>query len=253
MQPQHKPEGSQPSRPKPSVKADFDLLDASQQRCEFTETDTWRVFRIMGEFVAGFEQLCTVGPAVSIFGSARAGEDDPYYAMARQAAKLLAEQHVAVISGGGPGIMEAANRGAQDGGGLAVGLNIKLPHEQAANPYQDVSMEFHYFFVRKTMFLKYSVGYIMFPGGFGTMDELFEALTLVQTGRTPNFGVALVGREYWQPLLDWLRDTMLARGCISPRDLDLFIVTDDPSEAVAHVMAQFHRVATLQAERRNGQ
>jgi uncharacterized protein (TIGR00730 family) len=155
-------------------------------------------------------------------------------------------------SGGGPGIMEAANRGAQDGGGLSVGLNIRLPHEQQANPYQDLSMEYHYFFVRKTMFLKYSVGFIMFPGGYGTMDELFEALTLVQTGRTPNFGVALIGREYWQPLLDWMRDTMLARGCISPQDLELFIVTDKPIAAVEHIMTQVHRVASLQAERRNG-
>jgi uncharacterized protein (TIGR00730 family) len=235
------------------VRADFDLLDASQQRCEFTETDTWRVFRIMGEFVAGFEQLCTMGPAVSIFGSARMSEEDPEYATARETARLLAERHVAVISGGGPGIMEAANRGAQEGGGLSVGLNIRLPHEQAANPFQDLSMEYHYFFVRKTMFLKYSVGFILFPGGFGTLDELFEALTLVQTARTPNFGVALVGTEYWQPLLDWLRDTMLARGCISPEDLGLFIVTDDPIAAVEHVMSQFHRVANLQARRRNGE
>jgi hypothetical protein len=228
---------------KRSIKDDFDLLDATRQTSEFTHSDTWRVFRIMSEFVEGFEQLSRVGPAVSIFGSARTPQSDPYCEQARRTARLLAEDNIAVITGGGGGIMEAANRGAQEGGGLSVGLNIELPHEQKPNDYLDQMLEFHYFFVRKVMFLKYSIGFILFPGGYGTMDELFEALTLVQTRRSLNFGVVLFGAEYWAKLLEWLKDTMLARGYIVPPDLGIIKVTDRPEEAVELIREQLHAVA----------
>jgi uncharacterized protein (TIGR00730 family) len=232
---------------KRSVQDDFDLLDASRQASEFTATDTWRVFRIMSEFVEGFEQLSRIGPAVSIFGGARATQSDPWYDVARQTARLLAQNRINVITGGGPGIMEAANRGAREGGGLSVGLNIELPHEQRPNPYVDHELQFHYFFARKVMFLKYSVGFILFPGGFGTLDELFEALTLVQTERSTDFGVVLMGRAHWQGLLGWLRSHALDRGYISPEDLDIMMITDDPSEAVAHVRERLHAVAQRMA------
>ena len=227
------------------IQADFDLLDASRQRCAFTESDTWRVFRIMSEFVEGFEQLCATGPAVSIFGSARLTEQDPYYERARRTARLLAEQDVTVITGGGGGIMEAANRGAIEGNGRSVGLNIELPQEQVPNEYQNLALHYHYFFVRKVMFMKYSVGYILFPGGFGTMDEMFEALTLVQTQRIRNFGVVLFGREYWQGLVEWIKGPLLERGYISPVDTDLFHITDEPERAVAVVVEHFHNVAKI--------
>ncbi|MFO8007533.1 MAG: TIGR00730 family Rossman fold protein [Candidatus Brocadiia bacterium] len=233
-----------------SVEDDFELLDAASQSKGFTRTDTWRVFRIMSEFVEGFEQLSKVGPAVAIFGSARAPESDDYYEPARRTARLLAERDIAVITGGGKGLMGAANRGAQEGGGLSVGLNIELPQEQEPNEYLDLMLEFHYFFVRKVMFLKYSVGFILFPGGYGTMDELFEALTLVQTERNPNFGVVLFGSEYWRDLIGWVESTMAERGYISPEDRNLFELTDDPERAVELVIRQLHEVARLQASRR---
>jgi len=220
--------------------ADFDLLDAARQQSDFTDSDTWRVFRIMSEFVGAIEQLTGLGPAVSIFGSARMTEDDPYYDLARRTARCLAEKNVAVITGGGGGIMEAANRGAAEGGGRSVGLNIELPHEQLPNEHQDMALHFHYFFIRKVMFLKYSIGFIMFPGGFGTMDEMFESLTLVQTQRMPNFGGVLFGKDYWQGLVDWIRQTQLGRGYVSPKDLDLFEITDDPDRAVAVVEEHLH-------------
>jgi len=229
------------------IRADFDLLDVSRQSTGFLDTDTWRVFRIMSEFVDGFERLAGMGPAVSIFGGARTTESDPYYDQARSTARLLAGEGIAVITGGGPGIMAAANRGALEGGGRSVGLNIELPHEQEANPHIDLALEFHYFFVRKVMFLKYSIGFILFPGGFGTLDEMFEALTLVQTGRNPNFGLVLFGQDYWRPLVEWIKDKQLGRAYISPSDLDLFNITDDPARAVSLVVAGLHDVA----ERRN--
>jgi len=235
---------------KRSIRDDFDLLDASRQASEFTGTDTWRVFRIMSEFVEGFEQLSKVGPAVSIFGSSRTTSSDPYYAEALRTARLLAENNFAVITGGGGGIMEAANRGAKEGGGVSIGLNIELPHEQKPNDYIDQMLEFHYFFVRKVMFLKYSIGFILFPGGYGTMDELFEAFTLVQTERSENFGVVLFGSAYWEKLLEWLRDPMLERGYISPPDLEIFEVTDDPVRAVEHIRQRLHAVAEWEARRR---
>jgi hypothetical protein len=197
----------------------------------------------MSEFVEGFEQLAEVGPAVSIFGSARAPESDIYYEKARQTARLLAENQITVITGGGPGIMEAANRGAQEGGGQSLGFNIELPHEQEPNAFLDTMLEFHYFFVRKVMFLKYSVGFILFPGGYGTMDELFESLTLVQTERNRNFGVVLFGKAYWEGLVDWVMDPMLARDYIAEDDPDLFEVTDEPERALELIVNQLHRVA----------
>lgn len=194
--------------------------------------DTWRVFRIMAEFVEGFETLSRLGPAVSFFGSARTSEEDEFYKMARETARLFAQAGYAVITGGGPGIMEAANRGAREGGGKSVGLNIHLPHEQKPNSYIDILLEFRYFFCRKYMFVRYARAFIIMPGGLGTMDELFEALTLIQTGRSQRFPVILMGSAYWRDLLGWLKGTMLKSGYISPEDMGLFTVTDEPQEAL---------------------
>ncbi|MGI5917649.1 MAG: TIGR00730 family Rossman fold protein [Anaerolineae bacterium] len=206
------------------------LLNRPAPALPFTDTDPWRVLRIQAEFVEGFDTLAELGPAVTIFGSARTKEDDPMYQATVETARLLAEEGLAIITGGGPGIMEAGNRGAQMGGGISVGLNIELPFEQGTNPYVDISIDFHYFFVRKTMFLKYAQAFVIFPGGFGTLDELFESLTLIQTNKITHFPVILFGSEYWEGLLNWLRDTTLARGNISPEDLDHFVVTDSPKE-----------------------
>jgi uncharacterized protein (TIGR00730 family) len=204
---------------------------------DFTHTDPWRVFRIMGEFVEGFDTLAELGPAVSIFGSARILPDDPIYVAAEETAARLAKLGFAVITGGGPGIMEAANKGATEAGGESVGCNIELPFEQGMNAYVRTAIDFRYFFVRKTMFVKYAEGFIIFPGGYGTMDELFESLTLIQTGKVRNFPVVLFGSEYWAGLVDWLRERMLAEGKISPGDLDLMLLTDDPKEA-AHAVIE---------------
>jgi uncharacterized protein (TIGR00730 family) len=197
--------------------------------------DTWRVFRIMSEFVEGFERLGSIGPSVSVFGSARTPPGTPYYELGVEVGRRLAERGFAVITGGGPGIMQAANEGAQAAGGVSVGLNIALPHEQGTNPYvdPDKNLQFEFFFARKTMFVKYAQGYIVLPGGFGTMDELFESLTLIQTRKTARFPVVLMGTDYWGGLLDWIRGTLLEGGYISPEDPDLFLLTDDPAEAVA--------------------
>lgn len=202
----------------------------------FTHTDTWRVFRIMGEFVEGFDELASLTRGVSIFGSARTPRDDPYYRAAEETAALLAREGFAVITGGGPGMMEAANKGAFEAGGLSVGCNIELPFEQFANRYLTRSLTFHYFFVRKMMFVKYSLGFIIFPGGFGTLDELFEALTLIQTRKIRNFPVVLFGSEYWKGLLDWIREFALTGGKVSEQDLKLLHVTDSPSEVVEIVV-----------------
>ncbi len=192
----------------------------------FTHTDPWRVLRIQGEFVHAINALAEVGAAIAIFGSARLGEDDPNYKAARELARLLSEAGFAVITGGGPGIMEAANRGARDAKGLSIGCNIELPFEQFTNPYVDLPINFRYFFVRKTMFVKYADGFVIFPGGFGTLDELFEALTLVQTGKIHRFPIVLYNSAYWRGLIDWIRNHMLTGGMISPEDLNLLTVTD---------------------------
>ncbi len=213
------------------VTQDEQLLETPRQD-EFTHTDTWRVFRIMGEFVEGFDDLATVTRGVSIFGSARTPADNPYYAAARETAGLLARAGFTVITGGGPAIMEAANRGAFEAGGVSVGCNIELPFEQSPNPYQTRSLKFKYFFVRKTMFIKYSNAFVIFPGGFGTLDELFEALTLIQTRKINNFPVILFGAEFWQGMLDWLERVILKSKYISSEDRGLLYVTDSPSEVV---------------------
>lgn len=197
--------------------------------------ESWRIFRIMAEFVEGIEALSEVGNAVSIFGSARADVDDPYYRKADYIARRLAEKGFGVITGGGPGIMEAANKGAAEAGGTSVGMNIRLPFEQKPNPYANITIDYKYFFIRKVMFVKYAVAYIVLPGGFGTMDELFEALTLIQTKRIRSFPVVLMGSEYWGGLIDWLRETMLRAGKISRDDLDYLQVIDDADEVVKHI------------------
>jgi uncharacterized protein (TIGR00730 family) len=198
--------------------------------------DAWRVFRIMGEFVEGFEELSEIGRAVSIFGSARVGPGTPEYEQCMETARLLGEAGFAIITGGGPGIMEAANKGAKLAGATSVGCNIELPFEQKSNDYLDVSIDFRYFFVRKTMFVKYAEAFLIFPGGFGTMDELFEALTLIQTNKVRDFPVVLFGSAYWRGLTDWLRGTRAAEAKIAPDDLGLMYVTDEPAEAVAHIL-----------------
>jgi uncharacterized protein (TIGR00730 family) len=202
--------------------------------------ETWRIFRIIAEFVEGIEEMAHVGPAVSIFGSSRAGQDDPYYKQATELATKLVRRGFSIITGGGPGIMEAANKGAFEAGGTSVGLNIALPEEQVPNRYQNVSLDFHYFFARKVMFVKYASAFVCFPGGFGTMDEFFESMTLIQTGKTPPMKVVLIGKRFWDPLVDWIRQAMLQeRAAISPEDLDLFNVTDDVDDAVAQICAHY--------------
>lgn len=203
---------------------------------EFLGTDTWRVLRIMSEFVAGFDALAAVAPAVTIFGSARTKEDDPMYQAARSLARDLVGHSFSIITGGGPGIMEAGNRGAVEGGGKSVGANIELPFEQGMNDYVEIAVDFRYFFVRKVMFLKYAEAFIIFPGGFGTLDELFETLTLVQTGKIHNFPIVLFGSDYWTGLLDWLKATVEESGRISPGDIDLMLVTDSRDEACRHIL-----------------
>jgi uncharacterized protein (TIGR00730 family) len=203
----------------------------------FLDTDPWRALRILSEFVEGFDAMAKVGPAVTMFGSARTTPNSPLYKLARTIGRRLAEAGYAVITGGGPGIMEAANRGCREGGGLSVGCNIELPHEQGLNAYVDLGIEFRYFFARKVMFVKYADAFVILPGGFGTLDELFESLTLIQTRKVRNFPIVLVGTAYWAGLLDWIRDTLLAKRAIDEPDLALLQLTDDPDEVVRIVRA----------------
>ena len=214
-----------------SSTTDQRLLD-SRGHGEWVHTDPWRVLRIQAEFVEGFGALAELGPAVSVFGSARIKPDDPMYETTRLIAEKLCARGYGIITGGGPGAMEAANRGASECGGVSVGLGIELPHEQGLNDWVDLGINFRYFFVRKTMFVKYSQGYVVMPGGFGTMDELFEALTLAQTQKITSFPIVLFGTAYWQGLIDWVRTTMLADGKINEPDADRLILTDDVDEAV---------------------
>ena len=197
--------------------------------------ESWRIFRIMAEFVDAIEVLSKVHKAVTIFGSARVAPTDIYYQKAEHLAHLLAKNGFSVITGGGPGIMEAANKGASEAGGQSVGMNIRLPFEQKPNPYANIRIDYKYFFTRKVMFVKYAVAYVIMPGGFGTMDELFEALTLIQTKRIKSFPLILMGSDYWQGLLDWLKKTMLVEGKIQPADLELIQIIDDPEEVVKHI------------------
>lgn len=204
--------------------------------------DMWRIFRIMSEFVDGFDKLSRLGPCVSVFGSSRTRPDHPYYRLGEQVGRRLVERDYGVITGGGPGIMEAANKGAREAGGMSIGLNIVVPHEQEGNPYvdRDKSIDFNFFFVRKVMFVKYAMGFIVLPGGYGTMDELFESLTLIQTGKSTRFPVVLLGREFWGGLVEWLTESVLSAGHISARDPGLFTLTDDPTEAV-DIIDAFYR------------
>jgi len=230
------------------------LTSVPRERRAFVKTDSWRVLRIMGEFVEGFDTLSDVYNAVTIFGSARTAPGDPYYERAVETARMLAEEGFPVITGGGPGIMEAANRGCQEGNGLSIGCNIELPFEQGLNPYVERAINFRYFFVRKTMFVKYSTAFVVFPGGYGTMDELFEALTLVQTGKVKQFPVVLFGRAYWSGLADWLKERVAGEGKISPEDLNLFLVTDDPKEALGWIVdARERRTRAFRAMSKSAQ
>jgi hypothetical protein len=218
---------------------DEKLLQSPAPGVSFTKTDPWRVMRITSEFVEGFDTLAAIEKGVTVFGSARVSPDDPHYAAAQEVSRILAEAGFAIITGAGPGIMEAANKGARMGGGRSIGCNIELPFEQGANPYLDTLIQFRYFFVRKTMFIKYSVAFIIFPGGFGTLDELFEAVTLIQTGKIYQFPVILFGRHYWAGLLRWLQSRVLAEGKIATGDIDLMVVTDDPAEAASTVIRAY--------------
>jgi len=212
------------------------LLD-SRGASDWVHTDPWRVMRIQAEFIEGFGALAELGPAIAVFGSARTPPEHPSYAVAEELGRKLVEAGFAVITGGGPGAMEAANKGASEAGGVSVGLGIELPFESGLNEWADVGINFRYFFARKTMFVKYSQGYVVLPGGLGTLDELFEALTLVQTGKITRFPVVLVGVDYWGGLIGWLRDTALADGKVSEKDFDMFVVTDDIDEAVGLMVA----------------
>ncbi len=219
---------------------------------DLAKSDTWRVFRIMAELVEGFEAMSNVGPGVTIFGSARLAPGSPYYNKCLKVAENLAKDGFAVISGGGPGIMEAANKGAQNANGTSVGLNIELPMEQTQNQFQDVRVEFRYFFVRKLMFVKYAVAYVIFPGGFGTLDELFEALTLIQTKKIRGFPVVLVGKEYWQGMIDWLKKSVLVQGNISPDEIDLMQIVDEPEEVCAIINKRYKdRIGGIMRDRRD--
>jgi uncharacterized protein (TIGR00730 family) len=230
----------------PTMTEDRKLL-APTGRPAFLETDPWRALRILAEFVEGFDALAGLGPAITIFGSARVARGSAAYEQARQIARRLAEEGYAIITGGGPGVMEAANRGCQEGGGMSVGCNIELPHEQSINAYVDLGVEFRYFFARKTMFVKYADGFVILPGGFGTMDELFEALTLIQTGKIEHFPVVLVGSAFYGGLLEWIKAQLSAAGMISPPDLDLMVVTDDPEEVV-RIMKEGSRLRQAAAQ-----
>jgi uncharacterized protein (TIGR00730 family) len=218
------------------ITEDQKLLETPTGGDAFTRTDPWRVMRIMGEFIEGFDTLASIRKGVTIFGSARTHPDDPQYIAAQEVARILAEAGYAIITGAGPGIMEAANKGAKLAGGRSIGCNIELPFEQGANPYVDTLVNFRYFFVRKTMFIKYSNAFIIFPGGFGTLDEAFEAVTLIQTGKLYHFPVIMFGRHYWAGLIRWLQSRVLGEKKISPGDLDLILLTDNPREAAQAVI-----------------
>jgi uncharacterized protein (TIGR00730 family) len=244
MPPEERPEPHVNGQPRPNVSLNKAaaageptqdeqlLVRSSGYDAAHLNSDPWRVLRIQGEFVAGFDALAEIGPAVTLFGSARTSREDPYYHQAVEIARRLGQAGFTIITGGGPGIMEAGNKGARLAGARSIGCAIELPHEQMVNPYVDTTINFRYFFVRKTMFVKYAEGFIIFPGGFGTLDELFEALTLIQTEKLHHFPVLLIGTSYWQGLIDWIRSTMLVDGKISEADLGLMQCTDDPDEVI---------------------
>ncbi|HXT10522.1 MAG TPA: TIGR00730 family Rossman fold protein [Candidatus Angelobacter sp.] len=215
---------------------------SNETKIAFIKEDPWRIFRIMAEFVDSFETLSQVGPGVTVFGSARMLPTNQYYKSTLHLTQILAKYNLAIITGGGPGVMEAANRGALKAKGKSVGLNIQLPHEQKGNPYANIPMHFHYFFARKVCFVKYSIAFIFMPGGYGTLDEFFEVITLVQTGRIPQFPLILFGRAYWKGLIAWMKKTLAGGKFISPGDLDLFTLTDDPQEAVDIIVEYERRI-----------
>jgi uncharacterized protein (TIGR00730 family) len=212
---------------------------------DFIKEDPWRIFRIMAEFVDSFEIMSKVGPAVTVFGSARTKPNDPYYQATVTLARMLAQHKLAVITGGGPGIMEAANKGAARAAGRSVGLNIELPQEQQGNKYANVPLHFHYFFSRKVCFVKYSIGFVYMPGGFGTLDEFFEVLTLIQTQRIPRYPMILFGRKHWEGLVRWLKATIVKGRFARPDDMDLFTITDDPAEAVDVILDYERRIGPM--------
>jgi uncharacterized protein (TIGR00730 family) len=240
---------SQQRRPPGKATEDRKLLrPAPYADTSFLESDAWRALRIMGEFVEGFDSLADLGPAVSVFGSARLQSDDPSYAKAEELGRKLAQRGITVITGGGPGIMEAANKGAMEAGGESVGLAIELPHEQDSNPYCTRVLNHRYFFVRKTMFVKYAQGFVIFPGGFGTLDELFESVTLVQTGKIEHFPVILFDTAYWQGLVDWLGAQVETHGMVAASDLALFRMTDDTDEVIEWIEDSFRAEAESRAQ-----
>jgi uncharacterized protein (TIGR00730 family) len=212
------------------------MKQAKGEVFDFTTQDPWRIFRIMAEFVDSFEEMSKIGPAVSVFGSARTPYTDPWYAKAEELGRLLVKNRYAVISGGGPGIMEAANKGAFEAGGVSVGLNIELPHEQKPNPYVNRLLDFRYFFIRKVCFVKYASGFVLFPGGYGTLDEFFESITLIQTERIVRFPVVLMGRTHWAGLIEWMDARLRTTQLIGPGDLELFHTADEPQEAVDFIV-----------------
>jgi uncharacterized protein (TIGR00730 family) len=239
-----------PSKPFPyEQRTEDERFLANLEELDEIGRDAWRVFRIMGEFVEGFERMGQIGTGVSIFGSARTRAGDPQYEVCVETARLLGEAGFPIITGGGPGIMEAANKGAQMAGVPSIGCNIELPFEQKSNPYLDHDIDFRYFFVRKTMFVKYACAFVIFPGGFGTMDELFEALTLIQTNKVRDFPVVLFDSGYWGGLVEWIRGTVLPGGKISAQDMDLLYITDDPADATRHIVEQ-HRNLVAQGPKR---
>jgi hypothetical protein len=231
--------------PRSPATLDEELLNAESAQVLTTESEAARLARVHDELARGFEQLGRIGPAVSVFGSARVAKQNPCYGLARLTARMLGEAGFAVITGGGPGIMEAANRGAREAGATSVGLDIELPFEQLQNPYVDLRLRFHYFFTRKVMFVRYASAFVVFPGGFGTLDELFEALTLIQTGKIRHFPVVLVDREYWRGLLDWVRERLAGERKIAAKDIELLRTSDDPAEVVEVVKAGATRQAVL--------
>src|SRR5918996_2491987 len=233
----------QDPQPRMPVTLDEEIIAAQEGAVVSTLTDAARLERIQEEVETGFDALAHIGAAASFFGSARTPQDDPEYELARETARLAGEAGLAIITGGGPGAMEAANRGARDAGVLSIGLNIELPFEQGPNGYVDLGLDFHYFFARKIIFVRYASGFVVFPGGFGTLDELFESLTLIQTGKIMNFPVILVGTDYWSDLIEWMRARLVGEGKISPGDLDLITVTDDPADVRERLMSAAHRQA----------
>jgi uncharacterized protein (TIGR00730 family) len=233
-------EASEPRMPRT---LDEEIIGAQAAAVVSTLTDLDRIDRVERELRMGFDALAHVGAAASFFGSARTAQDDPEYSLARETARMVGEGGMAVITGGGPGTMEAANRGAQDAGALSIGLNIELPVEEGMNSWVELGLEFHYFFTRKVMFVRYASGFVVFPGGFGTLDELFESLTLIQTGKVRNFPVILMGREYWRGLLDWIVERLLGENKIDAQDVELYTLTDDPEEVREVLLSAAHRQA----------